>query len=113
MSRAGPCPGVCRRGRAGCRRPAPVPRLSAAGGPAGGWGGDRVARRGGAARMFPGGHRDGAAGRLGRDRPCSGQVRARGAPVRCLLAGWNLGRGNDGGLGMVGAVTGAVLMVGG
>ena len=38
---------------------------------------------------------------------------ARGVPVRCLLAGWNLGRGNDGGLGMVGAVTGAVLMVGG
>jgi hypothetical protein len=38
---------------------------------------------------------------------------ARGVPVMCLLAGWNLGRGNDGGLGMVGAVTGAVLMVGG
>src|SRR6266481_6419600 len=57
MSRAGPCPGVCRRGGAGCRRLAPVPRLSAAGGPAGGSGGDCAARRGGAARMFPGGHR--------------------------------------------------------
>jgi hypothetical protein len=34
-------------------------------------------------------------------------------PSGCLLAGWNLGRGNDGGLGMAGAVTGAVLMVGG
>jgi len=30
-------------------------------------------------------------------------------PSGCLLAGWNLGRGNDGGLGM----TGAALMVGG
>jgi hypothetical protein len=98
---------VCRRARVGCaawhryrgRRRWPGRR----------WGGDCAARRGGAAGCFPAGTGmvllEGSVGIV--------HAPARGVPVRCLLAGWKLGRGNDGGLGMVGAMTGAVPMVGG
>ena len=93
--------------------PGPGTAAAAAGGPVGGWVGDCVAWRGGAARMFRGGTGmvlpEGSAGIA----PCSGQVRVRGAHVRCLRAGWNLSRGNGVGLGMAGPVTGAVLIVGG
>jgi hypothetical protein len=92
---------------AGRRLPPGPGTAAAADGPVGGWGGDCVARRGAAGVC--GRAPDGAAEGVDGDSPGAGRGSCQGRPVRCLVAGRNLGRGSGGvGLGMAGAVAGAV-----